>query len=158
VAVIADILKRTNPKIIIFPHERDWNSTHIGTHHLIMDALQSLPRDFECFLVETEFWGQMDDPNLMIELNEQDVADMIAAITFHVGEIARNPYHLLLPPWMMDNVRRGGELVGGQGQAAPDFTFAVLNRLRKWSGGQATRIFHGGKLLPKSENAGTLFS
>src|SRR5262245_60193086 len=128
VAVIRDILKRTNPKVLIFPHERDWNSTHIGTHHLVMDALASLPRDFECFLVETEFWGQMDDPNLMLEISEQDVADMVAAITFHVGEIARNPYHLLLAPWMMDNVRRGGELVGGQGEAAPNFTFAVLTR------------------------------
>jgi hypothetical protein len=33
---------------------------------------------------------------------------------------------------MLDNVRRGSELVGGQGQAAPDFTFATLYSLRLW--------------------------
>lgn len=158
VAVIADILKRTQPKVVMFPHERDWNSTHIGTHYLVMDALATMPKEFECHLVETEFWGQMDDPNLMLELSEQDVADMVAALTFHIGEIARNPYHLSLPPWMMDNVRRGGELVGGQGGAAPDYAFAVLNRWRKWVGGQATRFYQGGKLCPKSQSAGELFA
>ena len=57
---------------------------------------------------------------------------MIAATTFHVGEVKRSPYHLVLPAWMMDNVRRGCELVGGQGGAAPQFTFAALYWLRKW--------------------------
>ena len=52
----------------------------------------------------------------------------------HVGEVRRNPYHLTLPAWMMDNVRRGGEWVGGQGQAAPEFLFGTLYRLRKWIG------------------------
>ena len=57
----------------------------------------------------------MTDPNLMVEMSAEDLADMIAATTFHVEEVNRNPYHLLLPPWMMDNVRRGGEVAGGQG-------------------------------------------
>ena len=131
--VIADILAKHQPRVILFPHERDWNGTHIGVHHLVMDALQQMPASFECYLVETEFWGAMDDPNLMVEVSEQDVADLITATTFHVGEVQRNPYHLLLPAWLMDNVRRGAELVGGQGGAAPDFTFAALYRLRKWS-------------------------
>ena len=60
---------------------------------------------------------------------------MMAALSFHVGEVQRNPYHLLVPAWMQDNVRRGGELVGGQGGAAPDFTFATLYRLRRWDRG-----------------------
>ena len=110
-----------------------------------------------CYLVETEFWGAMTDPNLMVEISAEDLADMIAATTFHVGEVNRNPYHLLLPPWMMDNVRRGGEVVGGQGGAAPDYTFAVLYRLRKWSQGQATKSFEGGKQVPLSMNVGELF-
>jgi hypothetical protein len=82
---------------------------------------------------------------------------MMAAISFHVGEIKRNPYHVLLPAWMLDNVRRGAELVGGQGGAAPDFVFAALNRLRKWSGGRATELFKGGKLIARSMNVGELF-
>jgi LmbE family N-acetylglucosaminyl deacetylase len=157
VKVIADLLVKHQPRIILFPHERDWNGTHIGVHYLVMDALQRMPASFECYLVETEFWGAMDDPNLLVEVSEPDLADLIAATTFHVGEVQRNPYHLRLPAWMMDNVRRGAELVGGQGGAAPDFKFAALYRLRKWSRGAVLEVYRGGKLLPAAVNAGTLF-
>ena len=158
VKVIGDILRQHRPRVVLCPHDRDWNSTHIGTHYLVMDALKELPADFTCYLIETEFWGAMTDPNLMVEIGDNDLADLIAATTFHVGEVARNPYHLLLPPWMMDNVRRGSEIVGGQGGAAPDFTFAAIYRLRKWSNGQATRFFEGGRFVPCSENLATMLS
>lgn len=158
VQVIADILRKHQPRVILFPHDRDWNGTHIGVHHLVMDALRQLPPDFECFTIETEFWGAMDDPNLALEVSESDLADLIAATTFHVGEVQRNPYHLLLPAWMMDNVRRGAELVGGQGGAAPDFTFAVLCRLRRWSHGKLVGVLPGGKFLSQTENPVSLFA
>jgi len=157
VSVITDILAKHQPRGILFPHEQDWNGTHIGVHHLVMDALKQMLANFECYTVETEFWGAMDDPNLMVEVSEQDLADLITATTFHVGEVQRNPYHLLLPAWMMDNVRRGAELVGGQGGAAPDFKFAALYRMRKWSRGAAVKVYEGGKQLPAAVNAGTLF-
>lgn len=157
VGIIKGILEKYRPRVVFFPHERDWNSTHIGTHYLVIDALQQLPADYDCFTVETEFWGAMDDPNLMAEISRKDLGDMIAALTFHVGEVQRNPYHLSLPAWMMDNVRRGGELVGGQGGAAPDYCFAALCRLRKRVAGRLVRTYEGGKLLPASSNAGELF-
>jgi len=157
VKVIKDLLERYQPKVVLFPHDRDWNGTHIGTHHLVMDALKLMPAEFQCYLVETEFWGAMDDPNLMLEVSADDLGDMIAATTFHVGEVNRNPYHLLLPPWMMDNVRRGAEVAGGQGGVAPDFAFAILQRLRKWSNGQAIRYFEGGKQVTLAMNVGELF-
>ena len=143
--------------MVLCPHDRDWNSTHIGTHFLVLDALAQMPAGFECYLVETEFWGAMTDPNLMVEISAEDLADMIAATTFHVGEVNRNPYHLSLPAWMMDNVRRGAEIVGGQGGVAPDYAFAVLYRLRKWSRGQAVKFFDGGKQVPCAMNVGELF-
>jgi LmbE family N-acetylglucosaminyl deacetylase len=158
VKVIAGILAEHRPRVILFPHERDWNGTHIGTHFLVVDALGQMPVDFECFLVETEFWGAMDDPNLMVEVSVEDLADLITATTFHVGEVKRNPYHLLLPAWMMDNVRRGAELVGGQGGAAPDFTFATLYRLRQWAQGRVMNVPAAGKFLSKTQNAGVLFA
>lgn len=157
VTVIRDILEKFQPKVVLCPHERDWNSTHIGTHYLITDALKQLP-GFDCYLIETEFWGAMTDPNLMLEISPDDLADMMAATTFHVGEVARNPYHLLLPAWMMDNVRRGAEVVGGQGGAAPDFTFAALYRLRKWTQGQARKFFDGGRLVPSSMDLAELLA
>jgi hypothetical protein len=116
-----------------------------------------MPASFECYLAETEFWGAMSDPNLMVEISDEDLADMMAATSFHVGEVERNPYHLLLPAWMMDNVRRGGEVAAGQGGAAPEFAFAVLYRLRKWTRGESTKLFEGGKQIPCSTNIGSVF-
>jgi LmbE family N-acetylglucosaminyl deacetylase len=156
VEIIATSLAKHQPRVIFLPHELDWNSTHIGTHFLVMDALKTLPSSFECLLVETEFWGQMTSPNLMVELSETNVADLLAALSFHVEEVRRNPYHLRLPAWMQDNVRRGAELVGGQGGAAPDFTFATLYRLRRWKDNRVTEAFTGGKQFPVSENAASL--
>ncbi|HSU52816.1 MAG TPA: PIG-L family deacetylase [Candidatus Dormibacteraeota bacterium] len=158
VEMIHKILSEHRPRVIMFPHEHDWNSTHIGTHFLVMDALSKMPADYECYLVETEFWGQMNTPNLMVEISSKDIADMITAITFHIGEVKRNPYHLLLPAWMMDNVRRGSELVGGQGGAAPDFKFAALYRLRKWSEARVQEAHTGGKQTASDQNIGTLFA
>jgi N-acetylglucosamine malate deacetylase 1 len=157
VRLIRTIIETHQPRILMFPHDRDWNSTHIGTHFLVMDALRQMPSSYQCYLVETEFWGAMTDPNLMVEISPADLADMMAATTFHVGEVQRNPYHLLLPAWMMDNVRRGGEVAGGQGGAAPEFSFATLYRLRQWRGGQANWLFQGGKQVPCSMKAGDLF-
>ncbi len=132
VEIIAGILAKFKPKVVFFPHERDWNSAHIGTHLLVTEALKSLGNEFATVTVETEYWGQMTDPNLMVESSEEDVVRMVTGTSFHVGEVSRNPFHTLLPAWMQDNVRRGSELVGGQGEAAPDFDFATLYRLRLW--------------------------
>jgi LmbE family N-acetylglucosaminyl deacetylase len=129
---VASTIRDLSPDIVVCPHAADWNSRHISTHHMVMDALAMQDDSYACLVVETEFWGAMDDPNLMVEGNAQLVADLVAATSLHVGEVARNPYHLLLPAWMLDNVRRGGELVGGQGAEAPDFTFATLYRIRRW--------------------------
>jgi LmbE family N-acetylglucosaminyl deacetylase len=158
VEVIRKLIEEHRPKVVLCPHDQDWNSSHIGTHFLVLDALGKMPPSFECYLVETEFWGAMTDPNLMLQISGNELADMITATTFHVGEVNRNPYHLSLPAWMMDNVRRGSEVAGGQGGAAPDYDFAVLNRLRRWSNGQATRFFQGGKQVPSSVNVSQLFA
>ena len=147
VGVIAASLARHQPRVILLPHELDWNSTHIGTHFLVMDALKSLPRDLQTVLVETEFWGQMAAPNLMVALSDEDVADLLAALSFHVEEVRRNPYHLRLPAWLIDNVRRGAELVGGQGGAAPDFMFATLYRVRQWKNGGMEELYSGGRQI-----------
>ena len=158
VDVTARILRERRPEVIFFPHESDWNSTHIGTHYLLADALARQDQAFTCTIIETEFWGAMATPNLMVESTPQDVGDMMAALSFHVGEVQRNPYHLLVPAWMQDNVRRGGELVGGQGGAAPDFSFATLYRLRRWRRGGLETPYEGGKNLPASTNAGDWIS
>jgi len=157
VELIAGILSEQKPRAIFFPHDDDWNITHIGTHHLVVDALQKLGTEVSCAAVETEFWGAMDTPNLLVESSEPDVVDLITALSFHVGEVKRNPYHLRMPAWLMDNVRRGGELVGGQGGAAPDFLFGTLYRLRRWRDGGFEPVLAGGRFVSRSEDLGKLF-
>ena len=98
--------------------------------------------------VEMEFWGAMDAPNLMVESTPEEVADLVAATSFHVGEVARNPYHALLPAWLAGSVRRGAELVGGQGGAAPEYAFATLYRVSRWRDGALEPAFPGGLQLP----------
>jgi N-acetylglucosamine malate deacetylase 1 len=157
VAAIVNILERARPRVIFMPHERDWHETHIGTHFLVLDALSELPKEFECLVVETEFWGAMTAPNLMVESSPRDVTDLVTALSFHAGEVRRDPYHLLLPAWMQDNVRRGTELIGGAGSAAPDFTFATLYRLGRWQQGRLEPALAGGRQLSCGQNPAELF-
>jgi len=155
---VVRVLEALRPQVILFPHVEDWNSRHVSTHHLLVEALGRLPESFSCTVVETEFWGAMDDPNLMVEGTAEDVAELVAATSLHTGEVARNPYHLLLPAWMQDNVRRGGELVGGQGGAVPDFAFATLYRLRRWRNGGFEQVLERGTHLAAGpENLKELF-
>ncbi len=157
VKITAAILEKHKPKAIFLPHELDWNGTHIGTHFLVMDALKAT-KGVECHLIEMEFWGQMQTPNLLVEYTREIVADLVAATSFHILEVKRNPYHLLNPAWMMDNVRRGAELVGGQGGAAPSFEFAQVFRLRKWSGSQFEDCLTKGRFSPASEDPSAIFA
>jgi N-acetylglucosamine malate deacetylase 1 len=157
VKVIAHSIVKNEPRAIFFPHDLDWHATHLGTHFLVMDALKTVPRSFQTILVETEFWGQMPSPNLMVESSAEDLADLLAALSFHIEEVRRNPYHLRLPAWMIDNVRRGAELLGGQGSAAPDFMFATLYRARQWRNGAVEELYTGGRQVSAQNFAGDAF-
>jgi hypothetical protein len=55
---------------------------------------------------------------------------------------------------MQDNVRRGAEVVGGQGGAAPDFELATLYKISRWQGGaQADIHSHRGQIGIKDDPA-----
>lgn len=157
VDVIASIISEQQPKAIFTPHAHDGNTTHIGTHHLVMDTLHRLP-SFQGVVVETEYWHPMERPNLMVESSVEDVADLVAALSLHVGEVSRNPYHLRLPAWMMDNVRRGAEVVSEQGAPAPRFAFATLYKLHEWRDGQIQDALDRGGLFSQRDTIHTLFA
>jgi N-acetylglucosamine malate deacetylase 1 len=154
VKVVAGVLERYRPSTLFFPHELDANSTHRGTYYLVREALQAMPVEFTCQVVETEFWGAHPQPNIMVESSVDDVADLIAALSLHVGEVRRNPYHVGLPAWLQDNVRRGAELVGGQGGAAPDYAFATLYRLSRWARGGLQEAKGGKRWIGVGDNSG----
>lgn len=149
VQCLADILEKWAPQLIFFPHAADWNGTHIGVHHLAMDALDTL-LGFESTLVETEYWGQMPAPNLMVEIPTEVLADLLGALSHHQGELERNAFHLGLPAWMQDNVRLGAEVVGGQGGEAPDYDFATLYRVSHWRDGEMRPAWNAGRMMPIS--------
>jgi LmbE family N-acetylglucosaminyl deacetylase len=158
VDIIARILDEQQPRIVFMPHAQDWNGTHIGTNLLVTEAMAKFDPAFSCLVVETEFWSAMTTPNLMVESSAKDVADLIAATSFHVGEVQRNPYHLGQPAWMQDNVRRGAEIVGGQGGEAPNYAFATLYRLQRWSDGKLEKFFDGGRQISCQDDLKPLFT
>jgi LmbE family N-acetylglucosaminyl deacetylase len=152
VRAVADLIARVQPAALFFPHAEDWNSTHVGTHQLALDALAAQEPGFTCLTVETEYWANMRAPNLLVESSAEDVADLVAAVSCYAGEVRRNPFHLRLPPWMQDNVRRGGEVVGGQGGAAPAYDFATLYRVGRWQGGHLDPFTGPGRLLAATDD------
>ena len=150
VKIIADLLQRHQPRLVLMPHEADGHPTHVGTHLLVRDALATLP-EFSGRLVETEFWAPMPEPNLMVEIHPREVADLVAALSCHAGEVKRNPYHLRLPAWMQDNVRRGSERMLGCGGVAPEIAFAVMYRVLRWHGQGLHPVWEGGRVLRAQE-------
>lgn len=145
---LAALLRRERPSLVLFPHADDANSTHQRVHGLALEALAAPGPDFRCAVAETEYWSTMPDPNLMVETPAAAAGDLVAALSFHKGEIERNPYHVLLPCWLADGARRGAELVGGQGATAPAFRLAALYRLSRWTGAALERAAGPGRVAP----------
>lgn len=156
VGEIAAIIKAENPAAIFFPHEKDANKTHMCVSMLVSDALEMLG-NFEGAVVTTEYWAAHESPNVMVEVSPEILAALVCALSFHKGEIERNDYHVRLPAWMSDNVRRGAELVGGQGAQKPDFEFAVLYRLGKFENGRIN-FAKRKRMISASDRADSIFS
>lgn len=150
---LAGLFTQLAPRVVVAPHEQDWHPTHLGVHWLAVDALAAMAPGLSGVLVETEFWFPMAEPNLAIETSVADTAALIEATACHVGEVARNPYHLRLPAWMMDNVRRM-ELLGGKGSAVPDALFATLYRARRVVRGQLEPAVSGFQFVAAGDSAG----
>ncbi|MDE2143280.1 MAG: PIG-L family deacetylase [Elusimicrobia bacterium] len=157
-AALAAILRDRKPDLLLLPHAADANATHRRVHRLGLAALGALGKAFRGAVAETEFWSTLEDPNLMIEASAAQTADLVAALSFHRGEVARNPYHVLLPCWLADGVRRGGELVGGQGAGVPKFRFAAVYRWNRWNGRGLTRAAGPGRIVPVGRGLRPLFS
>lgn len=137
VAAIAALLAAHRPALVLAPHAQDDNPSHRGVHRLVVDAIAAAR--CSTVLAQTEFWSTQPHPNALVQTGIADTARLIAALERHTGEIARNPYHLRLPAFLADAVRRGGELVLGAGEAPPDFAFATLYRLTVFRDGQAAQ-------------------
>lgn len=134
IAILSDYVQQFKPEMVIFPHQEDRHPTHCATHALVMDVLKATRH--VCWVWQTEFWQPMRAPNVMLACRNEDLSHLMIALACHRGEVARNPYHLRLPSWMADNVRRGTELIFGNQAAASPYAFATLYRVDKWNGGE----------------------
>lgn len=144
---LLDIVADVSPAIVFMPHARDGHPTHRACHWMGVAAMDAARRIKAFHVVETEYWHPLERPNLMVAATKTHVATLRRALACHAGEVARNDYAARLPAWMSDNVRRGAELVGGPGAAAPNMAYATLYRARIRAGGKWSAPFHGGKSL-----------
>jgi N-acetylglucosamine malate deacetylase 1 len=156
VQALAVVLDHEQPQAVFTPHANDFNRTHIGTHQLVLDALDvhlSRRPDASVVLIETEYWRELAEPNLMVAVTPEIAAIQLTAAAEHGGEMARTPFHVLHPCRLLNNARRGSEVVGGQGQPAQPFAFAELYRVSFRRGSEAISARPGGRILPPSGRA-----
>lgn len=137
---LAGLFESVRPDFVFLPHAQDHHPAHVATSRLASAALALYTKHGgeTVKAVETEYWRPMAAPNLLVGLSAEDLALLLAAVTCHRGEIARNPYHLTYPARMMDTVRRGAELVKAASTATtlPRFILGELYRLSVWRNGR----------------------
>lgn len=153
---LKSLVQKYSPDLIIAPHTKDFHPAHIKTGELCKKVLSSLKKE-TTLVAWSEFWGQMSRPNLLVEAPKEIVELQMEALMKHEGEIERNPYHLRLPAWMMDNVRRGSEVVGGKGAAATNMAFGVLYQLQLCKNGKFSTKKLSDPFLTADQNAGQMF-
>lgn len=143
-------LRSRRPALVILPHARDGHPRHRETHRLGVAAMDAAGGVFR--VVETEYWHPLAKPNLMVAARRAQLAKLRRALACHRGEMARNDYAARLPAWMSDNVRRGAELLGGAGSAAPRIAHATLYRARIRAGGKWRAPFRGGRIVQSASD------
>ena len=134
VSRVASLIQHWKPQVVQAPHALDGHAAHIGTHHLVRDALRACANRIRPQVVWSEYWNSQQRPGLMVELSDAEVARLMAATALHVGEVERHPYHRLLPAWLMDSARRGAERVGAPGSRPLPIVFAALYGWQRWDG------------------------
>ena len=122
------LIQKYQPQLILAPHLKDHHPSHIKTGKLLQKVLKG--SKIKTLVAWTEFWGAMEKPNCLIEVPAEILELQMKALMKHEGEVKRNPYHLRLPAWMMDNVRRGGEIINNVGGEVPTMAFGVIYHLQ----------------------------
>jgi len=136
VTIVQSVIKKYNPVGIIFPHSEDLHPSHMGVNLLVFDALSGVVNGNSIVLFEFEYWQAMQSPNLMVESSNHDVSLLVEAIACHEGEMKRSSYHIKQIAWMIDNVRRGSEMIASLGVQTKNYQFATLYRQSFWNNGE----------------------
>ena len=137
---LVTVMKTLDPHVIFSPHEEDGHPVHQKAYQQTRDALQILQNPSSLnqqtiqgtgeqqkkVWVQTEFWRDLKSPNLLVPLSSAHVIKIGEALQCHAGEVERNPYHLRLPAWYQDQVRKGSERVGGAGAPSVEAVFGQV--------------------------------
>jgi hypothetical protein len=113
-----------NPSIIITSHQLDGHKTHEKCGETVLQTLIEV--NFQGSVVFHEYWFPQKNPNLLLEIPDKNVITMIKALLHHEGEISRNPYHLRLPHTLIENSRRGSEIILGVEKESSDLLFSTI--------------------------------
>jgi LmbE family N-acetylglucosaminyl deacetylase len=150
---VKDIIKREEINFIVSPHVHDHHPAHIKTGELARKVMKEI--SFEGIYLESEFWGELTAPNLLIEVTKEAFELSFEALTKHVGEVSRNPYHLRLAANLVNSVRRGAEKVATLGSSAPNFAFGVLYQAHHVQKGSLTALPN--QTLDSTADLGAIF-
>lgn len=153
---LKELLHKYQPQLILAPHVKDHHPTHIKTSKLLQKVLKTTK--LNTLVAWTEFWGSMEKPNCLIEVPVEMVDLQMRALQLHKGEVARNPYHLRLPAWMMDNVRRGGEIISNVGGEVPQMPFGVIYQLELFKKSKFSKVQLPSPFLTNLADLGQIFN
>ena len=153
---LKSLIQKYQPNLILAPHLKDHHPTHIKTGKLLEKVLKTTK--LNTLVAWTEFWGQMEKPNCLMEVPNEILELQMKALVMHTGEIARNPYHLRLPAWMMDNVRRGGEIISNVGGEVPQMPFGVIYQLQLFKNGKLSNVKLSTPFLSALADLGQIFN
>lgn len=119
-AEFESVMVSLNPTVILSPHLQDGHLAHMESASLVQKwwLQQKASGASVPVWLQTEYWQQNANANAFIPLKPEHVIRIGEALQKHQGEVSRNPYHLRLPAWCMDQSRRAQELIGGFGAAA----------------------------------------
>lgn len=147
---VTSFLRKEKPSLVVAPHADDYHPTHTKTAALTKKVLARAK--FTGPVAWAEYWAPQAKPNLLVGVPRALLLRQVQALTFHKGEVQRNPYHLLLPAWQMDSVRRGSEWLAGKGAVGAPFVFGQLYRLEWWQNGKPLRKELSARILgPNSD-------
>jgi LmbE family N-acetylglucosaminyl deacetylase len=126
------------PDVILSPHPDDHHPAHVEASQMVRDFRVAQAALFskegakknQITWIQTEYWKHHSEPNFFLPLTMNHVIQMGQALQKHEGEISRNPYHLSLPAWLIDQARRAPEVLGGFGTDSDQFLFGVLLKIQ----------------------------
>jgi LmbE family N-acetylglucosaminyl deacetylase len=120
----ATVLHELQPDLVIAPNPHDRHPFHEQVGRAVLAAVSGAEAPETVWLWSV--WGELELPSLVLEVSEQRFAEIVHALSAHVGELGRNDHRRLLRARTSANAVLGAERVFGFGALALPFARAEL--------------------------------